>query len=53
MAAMDAVPHLSGIASISGRGDVLKPIIILRNLQNVGDLSDLELHYFFATLQNG
>jgi hypothetical protein len=50
---MDPVPHKSGIVSISGGGDLLKPIVILKNLQNVGDVSDLETHCLFATSQNG
>jgi hypothetical protein len=50
---MDTVSHLSGIVSISGGGDVLTPIVILKNLQNVGDVSNLEPHCFFATSQNG
>jgi hypothetical protein len=41
---MNAVLHLSGILSVSGGGGVLKPIVILKDLQNVGDLSDLEPH---------
>jgi hypothetical protein len=44
VAAMDTVPHLSGIVSISGGGNVLKSIVIRRNLQNVGDLSALKSH---------
>jgi hypothetical protein len=51
--AVDTVPHLSGIVSIFGGGDVLKPIVIFKNPQNVGDLSDMELHCLFATSQNG
>jgi hypothetical protein len=53
LAAADIIPHLSPIVSISGGADVLKPIVILKNLQNVGNLSDLEAHCFFATSQNG
>jgi hypothetical protein len=53
VAAMDVVPQLSATVSISGGGDVLEPIVILKTLQNIGDLSDLELHCFFATSHNG
>jgi hypothetical protein len=51
--AMDTVPHLLGTVSISGGGDILKPIVTFKNLQNVGDLSDLEPHGFLVTSQNG
>jgi hypothetical protein len=49
---MDVVPHLTGIVSISG-GDVVTPIAILNNLQNLGEPIDLEPHCLFATLVNG
>jgi hypothetical protein len=52
MAAMDTGPHLSGIVSISGGGDILKPVVLLKNLENVGDPRDLELHCLFTTSQN-
>jgi hypothetical protein len=50
---MEAVPHLFGIVSMSGGGDVMPPVIILKNLQNIGDLTDLEQHCFFATSLSG
>jgi hypothetical protein len=37
VAAMGAVPDLSGIVSISDGGELLKPIVIRNNLQNLGD----------------
>jgi hypothetical protein len=51
--AMDIVPHLTGIVSISGGGDAVKPIVILKNLQNLGELIDLKPHCLFATSVNG
>jgi hypothetical protein len=53
MSTMDPVPHLSGLVSISGGGNVQKPIIILKTLQKVGNLTDMEPHCFSATSQNG
>jgi hypothetical protein len=50
---MDTVPCLSGIASMSGGGNVLKPIVIHKNLENAGNLSDLEPLYLFVTSHNG
>jgi hypothetical protein len=51
--ATDLVPHLTGKVSISGGGEVVKPIVILKNLQGLGELIDLECHYFFAPPVNG
>jgi hypothetical protein len=51
--AMDVIPHLTVIISISGGGNVVKPIVILKNLQNLGELIDLEPHCLFATSVNG
>jgi hypothetical protein len=51
--AMDVVPHLTGTVSISAGGAVVKPIVILKNLQNLGELIDLEPHCFFAASVNG
>jgi hypothetical protein len=53
VAAMDTVPHLPGMVSISGGGDLLKPIVVLNDIQKVEDQSDLEPHCLIAAWQNG
>lgn len=53
VAAMEAVPHLTGIVSISGGGQIVQPVIILKNFQNIGELADLQEHCFFATSSTG
>jgi hypothetical protein len=53
VAAMEHVPHLTGMVSISSSGVVLNPIIIFKNLQHLRNLADYEIHCFFATSLNG
>jgi hypothetical protein len=42
-------PYIAGIASISADAVALKPIAILKTLENLGDFFDLESRYVFAT----
>jgi hypothetical protein len=51
--ALEHVPHLTGVVSISGSGAVLPPIIILYNLQHLRELTTNESHYRFAISANG
>jgi hypothetical protein len=41
------------MVSISGGGKVLKPIVILKSLQNLRELAEYEDHCFFATSATG
>jgi hypothetical protein len=51
--ALEHVPHLTGMVTISGDGEFLPPIVILKNLQHLRDLAEYETHCFFATSLNG
>jgi hypothetical protein len=53
LTAMQQLPHITGIISISADGVVLKPAAILKNLHRLGYLSDLESHCLFTLLMNG
>jgi hypothetical protein len=50
---LEQVPHVTGMVSISGGGIVLEPIVILKNLQNLRELTEYEPHSHFATSANG
>jgi hypothetical protein len=50
---MQQLPYLTGIVLISADWVVLNSIVILRNLQYLGDLIDQESHCFFAKSTNG
>jgi hypothetical protein len=50
---LETVPHLTGLVSISAAGKVLEPVIVLRDLQKLGDLADFEGDCFFATSSSG
>jgi hypothetical protein len=47
--AMRQFPYFAGIVSISADAVALKPIAILKILENLGDFSDIESHCVFAT----
>jgi hypothetical protein len=51
--AMQQLPQLTGIVSISADEVVLNPIMILRNLQRLVDVVNQESYCFFATSTNG
>jgi hypothetical protein len=51
--AMQQVPHITGLVSISGGGKVLPPIVILKDLQNLRQLTERESECYFATSLNG
>jgi hypothetical protein len=51
--AFEHIPHLTEVVSISGSGAVLPPIIILKNLQHLRELTTYESHCLFATSANG
>jgi hypothetical protein len=44
---------LTGFVSINADGVVLDPVMILKNLQTLGNLEDLQSHCYFATSTNG
>jgi hypothetical protein len=50
---LENVRHLTGMVTIFGVVVVLEPLIILKNLQNLGDLTDYETACCFATSTNG
>jgi hypothetical protein len=50
---MEHLHHITGMVSISGRGDVLRPIVILKNLQNLRELAQYQDHCHFATSTMG
>jgi hypothetical protein len=51
--AFERVPHLTGIVSISGRGVLLAPIIILENLEYLRKLANYDTHCLFTISTNG
>jgi hypothetical protein len=51
--ALEHISHLTGVVSISGGAAVLPPIIILKNLQHLRELTIYESHCRFATSANG
>jgi hypothetical protein len=53
LTAMQELPHITGLVSISGGGVVLKPVVILKSLQHLKSLVQFEPHCFFCTSTNG
>jgi hypothetical protein len=53
LTAMQQLPHITGMISISADEAVLKPVAILKNLHRLDYLSDLESHCLFTLLING
>jgi hypothetical protein len=51
--ALEHIPHLTGVVSISGSGAVLPPTIVLKNLQYLREFTTYESHCRFATSANG
>jgi hypothetical protein len=53
--AMEQVPHITGLVSISGGGKFVPPIVILNDLQNLRHLAKREsdCYMYFATSANG
>jgi hypothetical protein len=51
--AMKQLPHITGLVSMNADGVVLDPVIVLKSLQTLGNLEDLQPHCYFATSTNG
>jgi hypothetical protein len=51
--AQSKFPHITGMVTISAAGEVMKPLIILKNLQHLTNLEELTEHCFFATSTSG
>jgi hypothetical protein len=51
--AMQQFPHITGLVSINTNGVILDPVIVLKRLQTLGNLEDLQSHCYFATSTNG
>jgi hypothetical protein len=50
---MQQLPHITWLISINADGVILGPIIVLKSLQTLGDLQNLQSYYYFATSING
>jgi hypothetical protein len=50
--AMQQFPQFTGLVSINADGVVLDLVIVLKNLQTLGNLEDLQSHDYFATATN-